>query len=78
MPTFDPFRSVTLAMSRKSQLEGRLLSILSPQGARRIFTARGVAIACVAALLIVIPVSAVRLAAQPQETPALRSVRPSW
>src|SRR5204862_6831237 len=25
MPTFDPFRSVTLAMSRKSQLEGRLL-----------------------------------------------------
>lgn len=65
MPTFDPFRSVTLAMSRKSQLEGRLLSILQPHVARRIFTARGVAMACAVALLVIIPVSAMRLAAQP-------------
>jgi tetratricopeptide (TPR) repeat protein len=38
---------------------------------RRIFTARGVAMACVAAMLIVIPVSAVRLAAQPQKEKAV-------
>lgn len=70
MPTFDPFRSVTLAMSRKSQLEGRLLSILHPQTARRIFTARGVAFACAIGLMIVIPVSAMRLAAAPKEDKA--------
>jgi beta-lactamase regulating signal transducer with metallopeptidase domain len=67
MPTFDPFRSVTLAMSRKSQLEGRLLSILQPHVVRRIFTARGVAMACAVALMLVVPISAVRLAAQPQK-----------
>jgi beta-lactamase regulating signal transducer with metallopeptidase domain/Flp pilus assembly protein TadD len=67
MPTFDPFRSVTLAMSRRSQLEGRLLSILQPHVARRIFTARGVAMACALALIVVIPVSAMRLKAAPPQ-----------
>lgn len=67
MPTFDPFRSVTLAMSRKSQLEGRLLSILQPQVARRVFSGRGVAVACALAVAVIIPVSALRLTAeQPQ------------
>ena len=65
MPTFDPFRSVTLAMSRKSQLEGRLLSILQPQVVRRAFSGRNVAIACALAIAIIIPVSALRLTAQP-------------
>lgn len=63
MPTFDPFRSVTLAMSRKSQLEGRLLSILQPHVARRVFSGRGVAIACALAVAVVVPVSALRLIA---------------
>jgi len=67
MPTFDPFRSVTLAMSRKSQLEGRLLSILQPHVVRRMFTARGVATACAVALVLVVPISAMRLAAQPSK-----------
>lgn len=67
MPTFDPFRSVTLAMSRKSQLEGRLLSILQPHVARRVFSGRGVAVACALAVAVIIPVSALRLTAeQPQ------------
>jgi beta-lactamase regulating signal transducer with metallopeptidase domain/tetratricopeptide (TPR) repeat protein len=65
MPTFDPFRSVTLAMSRKSQLEGRLLSILQPEVARRVFSGRGVAIACAATIMIVAPVAAMRLGAEP-------------
>jgi beta-lactamase regulating signal transducer with metallopeptidase domain/tetratricopeptide (TPR) repeat protein len=69
MPTFDPFRSVTLAMSRKSQLEGRLLSILQPHVARRVFSGRGVAVACALAVAVIIPVSALRLTAeQPQPT----------
>jgi beta-lactamase regulating signal transducer with metallopeptidase domain/Flp pilus assembly protein TadD len=68
MPTFDPFRSVTLAMSRKSQLEGRLLSILQPHVARRVFSGRGVAIACALAVAVIIPVSALRLIAQPSKS----------
>lgn len=65
MPTFDPFRSVTLAMSRKSQLEGRLLSILQPHVARRVFSGRRVAVACALAVAVIVPVSALRLIAQP-------------
>lgn len=67
MPAFDPFRSVTLAMSRKSQLEGRLLSILHKDVARRVFSGRGVAIACALALAAIVPVSALRLIAKPSE-----------
>jgi beta-lactamase regulating signal transducer with metallopeptidase domain len=67
MPAFDPFRAVTLAMSRKSQLEGRLLSILQPGVARRVFSGRGVAVACLLAVAVVIPVSALRLIAQQPE-----------
>src|SRR6185436_3347700 len=65
MPTFDPFRSVTLAMSRKSQLEGRLLSILQPHVVRRVFSGRSVAVACAVVVACVIPISAIRLIAQP-------------
>jgi tetratricopeptide (TPR) repeat protein len=65
MPAFDPFRSVTLAMSRKSQLEGRLLSILGKDVARRVFSGRGVAIACAIAVAVIAPVAAMRLIAEP-------------
>lgn len=71
MPTFDPFRSVTLAMSRKSQLEGRLLSILQPHVARRVFSRRGVAIACALAALVIIPIAAIRLTAEPADEKAV-------
>jgi beta-lactamase regulating signal transducer with metallopeptidase domain/tetratricopeptide (TPR) repeat protein len=64
MPASDPYRAVTLAMSRKSQLEGRLLSILQPGGARRAFGGRTVAFACVLAVAVIVPVSALRLIAQ--------------
>src|SRR5688572_29374388 len=77
MPTFDPFRSVTLAMSRKSQLEGRLLSILQPHVARRVLSGRGVAVACALAVAVIIPVSALRLTAEqpkPQEVAAKATV----
>ncbi len=66
MPTFDPFRSVTLAMSRKTQLEGRLLSILQRDATRRFFSGRNVAIACALAVAVIVPVSALRLIARPQ------------
>jgi len=67
MPAFDPFRSVTLAMSRKSQLEGRLLSILQPHVARRVLSGRGIAIACALAIAVVLPLSALRLTASPPD-----------
>ena len=70
MPAFDPFRSVTLAMSRKTQLEGRLLSILQRDVARRVFSGRGVAIACALALAVIVPISAVRLIAGPDQKEA--------
>jgi tetratricopeptide (TPR) repeat protein len=57
-------------MSRKSQLEGRLLSILQPHVARRVFSGRGVAIACALAVAVIIPVSALRLIAQPSKPQA--------
>lgn len=67
MPVFDPFRSVTLAMSRKTQLEGRLLSILHKDVARRVFSGRGVAIACALAVAVIAPIAAMRLVAKPSE-----------
>src|SRR5688500_3343262 len=79
MPTFDPFRSVTLAMSRKSQLEGRLLSILQPHVARRVLSGRGVAVACPLAGAVIIPGSALRRAAEqptPQDVAAKAPVEP--
>ncbi|HET8772366.1 MAG TPA: M56 family metallopeptidase [Thermoanaerobaculia bacterium] len=67
MPAFDPFRSVTLAMSRKTQLEGRLLSILQRDVARRVFSVRGIGIACALAVAVIAPVSAFKLVARPPE-----------
>lgn len=77
MPTFDPFRSVTLAMSRKSQLEGRLLSILQPGVARRVFSGRGIAIACALAVAVIVPVAALRLTAEPPAEKPKRAPKPS-
>ncbi|HEV7241908.1 MAG TPA: M56 family metallopeptidase [Thermoanaerobaculia bacterium] len=74
MPVFDPFRSVTLAMSRKTQLEGRLLSILQKDVARRVFTGRRVAIACALAVAVIVPVSALRLIARPSEEKTVKPV----
>ena len=68
MPAFDPFRSVTLAMSRKTQLEGRLLSILQRDVARRVFSVRGIGVACALAVAVIVPVSAFKLVARPPET----------
>lgn len=77
IPAFDPFRSVTLAMSRRSQLEGRLLSILQPGTARRVFSGRGVAVACVAAAAVIVPVTALRVVAQQAPEKQPRAVRAS-
>ena len=78
MPAFDPFRAVTLAMSRKSQLEGRLLSILQPGAARRVFSGRGVLVACAVAIAVIVPVSALRLIAQPSKAKVEKvEVKPS-
>jgi beta-lactamase regulating signal transducer with metallopeptidase domain/tetratricopeptide (TPR) repeat protein len=74
MPAFDPFRSVTLAMSRKTQLEGRLLSILQRDATRRVFSGRNVAIACALAVAVIVPVSALRLIARPTEVQNAKQV----
>jgi beta-lactamase regulating signal transducer with metallopeptidase domain/tetratricopeptide (TPR) repeat protein len=74
MPAFDPFRSVTLAMSRKTQLEGRLLSILQRDATRRVFSGRNVAIACALAVAVIVPVSALRLIARPAEVQNAKQV----
>ena len=65
LPQFDPFKAVTLAMSRKSQLEGRLLSILQPHIRRRSFSARGVYISAAFVLFFMVPLAGIRLVAAP-------------
>ncbi|MEK6373501.1 MAG: M56 family metallopeptidase [Acidobacteriota bacterium] len=65
LPAHDPFGAVTLAMSRRSQLEGRLLSILQPDARRGGVSRRAVAIATAVAALLVLPLATIRLTAQP-------------
>ncbi|HSP33274.1 MAG TPA: M56 family metallopeptidase [Thermoanaerobaculia bacterium] len=67
LPQADPFRSVTLAMSRRSQLEGRLLSILQPHVRRAHFKTATVAIVSALALIVLVPFAALRLVAAPQQ-----------
>ena len=66
LPRVDPFRSVTLAMSRRSQLEGRLLSILQPHVRRGNFSLSAVGSIAGLSLLLLIPFASVRLVAAPQ------------
>ena len=65
IPHADPFRSVTLAMTRRSQLEGRLLSILQPNARRGSFSARMVSAFVVSAVLVLVPVAAMKVVAAP-------------
>src|SRR6185295_9790748 len=65
LPRRDPFGAVTLAMSRRSQLEGRLLSILHPHARRDAVSRRAVLFSALVAMLFVVPVAALRLTAQP-------------
>lgn len=65
LPHRDPFGAVTLAMSRRSQLEGRLLSILQPH-VRRASTTRTMALIAIAlGVLLVIPIATLQLTAAP-------------
>lgn len=66
LPRVDPFRSVTLAMSRRSQLEGRLLSILQPHVRRGNFSPSTVGSIAALSLLLLVPFASVRLVAAPQ------------
>ncbi len=66
LPQVDPFRSVTLAMSRRSQLEGRLLSILQPHVRRAHFSLTTVSTVAALSLLVLVPLASVRLVAAPQ------------
>jgi beta-lactamase regulating signal transducer with metallopeptidase domain/tetratricopeptide (TPR) repeat protein len=65
LPGRDPFGSVTLAMSRRSQLEGRLLSILQADARRGTPSKRNTAFAFVMAGLLTFPIATVNLTAQP-------------
>lgn len=66
LPRVDPFRNVTLAMSRRSQLEGRLLSILQPHVRRRNLSFTTVGSIAAAVLVLLVPFASVRLVAAPQ------------
>lgn len=70
LPAHDPFGAVTLAMSRRSQLEGRLLSILQPDARRGGVSRRAAGIATAVAAILVLPLATIRLTAQsvPVET----------
>ena len=70
LPPHDPFGAVTLAMSRRSQLEGRLLSILQPDAPRSGVSRRKSLIAAAAAALLVVPIAAVQIVAKPAPEPA--------
>lgn len=67
LPHTDPFRSVTLAMSRRSQLEGRLLSILQPRARRGALSMRTMSAFLAMALMVIVPLASVKLVAAPQE-----------
>ncbi|HXI14104.1 MAG TPA: M56 family metallopeptidase [Thermoanaerobaculia bacterium] len=63
LPSTESFESVTLGMSRPSQLQGRLRSILRDGTERAELTPRSVAVALTAAILLVIPLAALQLSA---------------
>lgn len=65
LPHRDPFGAVTLAMSRRSQLEGRLLSILQPHVRRASASGKAILVAVAFALLLVVPIASLRLTAEP-------------
>jgi beta-lactamase regulating signal transducer with metallopeptidase domain/Tfp pilus assembly protein PilF len=69
LPQRDPFGAVTLAMSRRPQLEGRLLSILQPHARRGPASRRGVVFATLAAALFLIPIGTIQLIARPGDLP---------
>jgi beta-lactamase regulating signal transducer with metallopeptidase domain len=71
LPHTDPFRSVTLAMTRRSELEGRLLSILEPKPRRSAFSRRALSTAAAAALMLLVPLASLKLVAAPKEQPAV-------
>lgn len=73
LPAHDPFGAVTLAMSRRSQLEGRLLSILQPDARRGGVSRHAAMIAAVVAALLVLPLATIRLTAQPAPVEAQQS-----
>ncbi|MDQ6887140.1 MAG: M56 family metallopeptidase [Gemmatimonadota bacterium] len=62
----------TLAMARRSQLEGRLLAILDPQPSRSSMSALGGSLSAMAALCLILPLAAMR----PVQTVEARVV--SW
>jgi len=64
LPAHDPFGAVTLAMSRRSQLEGRLLSILQPDARRGGVSRRAAAMATAVAALLVLPLATIQVTAQ--------------
>lgn len=77
LPQSDPFRSVTLAMTRRSQLEGRLLSILQPDVRRRAFTIRAIVAVAVLGLGVVVPFAALRVTAEPPNGFEARKEKPA-
>jgi beta-lactamase regulating signal transducer with metallopeptidase domain len=78
MPAVEQFGAVTLGMSRRSQLEGRLLAILHPSMRRGSATRGGVALAAIAAAAILLPLSALRLTAAPPEETAIAPAVLRW
>lgn len=68
MPDIERFGAVTLAMSQRTQLEGRLLAILHPRLRRATIPGKWVAISLFLVALLVAPLATMRLTASPRST----------
>lgn len=74
LPATESFETVTLGMSRPSQLQNRLRSILRDGTARAELTPRSLMIAVIAAIILVVPLASLQLSAAPPDQDAKEKV----
>src|SRR5204863_8846820 len=67
LPATDPLSAVTVAISRPSELEGRLLAILQRRAGRGAISRTAFALIACGMALIALPLAALRVVAQPAE-----------
>lgn len=80
MPAAERFGTVTLAMSHRSQLEGRLLSILHPSVNRSTFGGRAIGATAIATFVLVGSMAAIRLtaSASPEREPQFQFAKQQY
>ncbi len=76
LPDREHLATVTLAMSRRSEVEGRLLAILHPDLRRAAITKRASILAAMIGAILVITVSSIRLTAEEPQKDAATAMTP--